>query len=305
MASDPTPSQPDDSPHPLIYALTPLGRHPPRQIFHRADAVNAQRQPTVQAINPPQALEQPAERDPNAEEHQQTPQQAVEMAENNVSPLRAVKSSPQLTSPNSLDLKRDLRSVLVQQDEQNGESETEIRRSRSDAAIVNLRTYDFPQAVDDRGTGPTPARSCERFPGEDDERGESTIGELKSYYSQAVDAVQWSMPTLLWLWQFRLFRFLVILLTAYFGLGLVEHWAITLTATVVGWAWPPTHLILATTQGCLYYLTDWCSWMDEFLSCSFCDMAASYCRQYGLMCENQCSFVNHATERTIVLGRRF
>uniref|UniRef100_A0A914GTM2 Uncharacterized protein n=1 Tax=Globodera rostochiensis TaxID=31243 RepID=A0A914GTM2_GLORO len=303
MASNPTHSQPDDS-HPLVYTLTPLGRHPPRQIFHRADAVNAQRQPTVQPINSPQALEQTAERDPNAEEHQQTPQQVAEMAAN-VSPLRAVKSSPQLISPDSVDLKRDLRSVLVQQNEQNEESGTELRRSRSDAAIVNLRTYDFPQAMDEGGTDPTPARSYERFPDEDDERGESPFIELRRLYSKTVAALQWLMPTLLWLWQFRTFRFLVILLTVYFGLGLVEHWAITLTATVVGWTWPSMHLILATTQGCLYYLTDWCSWMDEFLSCSFCDMAARYCQQYGLMCEDQCSFVNHVTERTIVFGRRF
>uniref|UniRef100_A0A914I687 Caveolin n=1 Tax=Globodera rostochiensis TaxID=31243 RepID=A0A914I687_GLORO len=319
MASN-APTQPDNAQQ-MVFLLTPIGRFP-REALPRMDraTVSSQMGPSLQSINSP-TLEQTAEREPNSEP-QQMPRRD-EMPEDAPQMLRAVQSSPHLTStPNTQQFRREMRSAMVRQNQQNGEFGNEIRMSRSHSAVYNWLAFDSPRPVNELETNldlaptPAPAQNYERIPADDAEREDpdsatratssaSAIVDIGRLYSNAFDAFEWSIPTILWLWQYRLFRFLVILLTLYFGLGLVERWAITLTATIVGWAWPPVHFILGSARGSLYYLTGWCSWMDEFLSGWFCEMAARYCRQYDAMCDNQCSFVGRVAQRVAVFGRRF
>ncbi|KAL3070154.1 hypothetical protein niasHS_016863 [Heterodera schachtii] len=107
------------------------------------------------------------------------------------------------------------------------------------------------------------------------------------------------------LWQYRLFRFVFILLCFYFGMGFMERLAVALISTCVRWAWPPVHFMLGSSRGTLFYLTDWFAWMDDFLSSWVCDMANRYCHQYGEMCDSQCSFVSRTQRAAFFTGRRF
>uniref|UniRef100_A0A1I8C0X2 Uncharacterized protein n=1 Tax=Meloidogyne hapla TaxID=6305 RepID=A0A1I8C0X2_MELHA len=81
---------------------------------------------------------------------------------------------------------------------------------------------------------------------------------------------------------------------AYLCLGVLHSIFASILASIAGWIWPPLHFILSTTAGFVWRLADWLSWVDELGRSLICDMAASYCRRYRLLCDRQCSFVDRA-----------
>uniref|UniRef100_A0A1I8BPF0 Transmembrane protein n=1 Tax=Meloidogyne hapla TaxID=6305 RepID=A0A1I8BPF0_MELHA len=85
---------------------------------------------------------------------------------------------------------------------------------------------------------------------------------------------------------------------AYLCLGVLHSIFASILASIAGWIWPPLHFILSTTAGFAWRLADWLSWVDELGRSLICDMAASYCRRYRLLCDRQCSFVDRAVEHS-------
>nr|CAD2141988.1 unnamed protein product [Meloidogyne enterolobii] len=85
---------------------------------------------------------------------------------------------------------------------------------------------------------------------------------------------------------------------AYLCLGVLHSIFASILASVAGWIWPPLHFILSTTGGFVWRLADWLFWVDELGRSLICDMAASYCRRYRLLCDRQCSFVDRAVEHS-------
>ncbi|KAF7633937.1 hypothetical protein Mgra_00006675 [Meloidogyne graminicola] len=88
------------------------------------------------------------------------------------------------------------------------------------------------------------------------------------------------------------------LIFLYLCLGVLHSIFASILASFAGWFWPPLHFILSTTAGFVWRLADWLSWVDELGRSLICDMAASYCRRYRLLCDRQCSFVDRAVEHS-------
>lgn len=93
------------------------------------------------------------------------------------------------------------------------------------------------------------------------------------------------------------FALFFIIIGTYFTLYYLE---VSLAASVdllVGLCWPVIHICLRGVERLFYSAGDWFGSVDDIGGAMYCDMAASWCQKFKLMCDAQCSFTDFTLER--------
>lgn len=84
----------------------------------------------------------------------------------------------------------------------------------------------------------------------------------------------------------------------YMTTAYLEVSAAALLQLLVDLLWPPAHLGLRAGEALLLSLAGWFGAADQVGQAAYCDMAASWCQRFRLMCDSQCSFTSIALDRS-------